>query len=92
MRAFVFLLAAVSCASAFADEGALTLKPGPGMALVANHCSACHSLDYPLMNSGFLDAKGWDAEVAKMIKTYGAEIDEATAAKIKAYLTANYGK
>jgi len=90
MRILFFLLATL--APAFADEAALTLKPGPGMEEVANNCGACHSLDYPLMNSGFLDAKGWDAEVTKMIKAFGANIDEADAAKIKAYLATHYGK
>ncbi len=92
MRFTVIILAVLASASALADEAALTLKPGPGAEEVANNCGACHSLDYPLMNSGFLDAKGWDGEVTKMIKAFGANIDDADAAKIKAYLTANYGK
>lgn len=92
MRAFLLIAAALLAAPALADEAALKLKPGPGAEEVANNCGACHSLDYPVMNSGFLDAKGWDGEVTKMIKVFGANIDEADAAKIKAYLTANYGK
>ena len=92
MRALVFSLAALAGGSALADEAALSLKPGPGREEVANNCNACHSLDYPIMNSGFLDAKGWDGEVTKMIKVFGANIDDADAAKIKAYLAANYGK
>jgi hypothetical protein len=32
----------------------------------------------------------WEAEVSKMIKTYGAPIPEATAKKITAYLQAHY--
>lgn len=92
MRAFLLIAAALLAAPALADEAALKLKPGPGAEEVANNCGACHSLDYPVMNSGFLDAKGWDGEVTKMIKVFGANIDEADAAKIKAYLAANYGK
>ena len=92
MRAFVFVLVALACAPALADEAALTLKPGAGAQEVANNCGSCHSFDYMLMNSGFLDAKGWDGEVTKMIKAFGANIDNADAAKIKAYLAANYGK
>ena len=91
MRAYVLCLLAMTTAAS-ADEAALKLKPGAGADEVANNCGACHSLDYPVMNSGFLDAKGWDAEVAKMIKVFGANIDDADAAKIKAYLAANYGK
>jgi len=92
MRALVFTLAMFAVTPAFSDEAAIQLKPGPGMEEVANNCGACHSLDYPLMNSGFLDAKGWDGEVTKMIKVFGANIDDADAAKIKAYLASNYGK
>ena len=44
------------------------------------------------MNSVYLNAAGWDAEVTKMIKAYGAPVDDADAAAIKAYLTKNYGK
>ncbi len=43
------------------------------------------------MNSPFLNAAGWDAEVTKMIKAYGAPIDDADAQAIKAYLAAHYG-
>ena len=92
MRARFLVLAALFSAPALADEASLKLKPGQGAEEVANNCGACHSLDYPVMNSGFLDAKGWDAEVTKMIKAFGANIDDADAAKIKAYLAANYGK
>ena len=92
MRAVVLILATVAAVPVLADESRLKLKPGPGAEEVANNCGACHSLDYPLMNSGFLDGKGWDAEVSKMIKTFGANIDDADAVRIKAYLTANYGK
>ena len=92
MRAAILAILTLAAFPARADEATLQLKPGPGMEEVANNCGACHSLDYPLMNSGFLDAKGWDAEVTKMIKVFGANIDEADAGKIKAYLAANYGK
>jgi sulfite dehydrogenase (cytochrome) subunit B len=92
MRALLPLLALLAASTALADEAAIKLKPGAGSEEVANACGACHSLDYPAMNSGFLDSKGWDAEVNKMIKVFGANIDDADAAKIKTYLTANYGK
>jgi len=36
------------------------------------------------MNSPFLDAARWDAEVAKMIKAFGAPIDPADAKTIGA--------
>src|ERR1700730_17943761 len=44
------------------------------------------------MNSPFLDAARWDAEVAKMIKAFGAPIDPANAKTIGAYLKQNYGE
>ena len=43
------------------------------------------------MNSPFLNAAGWDAEVTKMIKAFGAPIPEAAAKAVADYLKANYG-
>ena len=43
------------------------------------------------MNSPFLNAAGWNAEVGKMIKAFGAPISDADAKDIAAYLAANYG-
>ena len=51
----------------------------------------CHSLDYIPMNSPFLDCKGWEASVTKMIKVMGALIAEADAQKITDYLAGQYG-
>ena len=89
--ALAVVLAATS-APAFADEDTIVLKEAPGVESLRNACGACHSLDYPVMNAPFLDAKGWDAEVNKMIKVFGAPIDDADAKAIKSYLAANYGK
>ena len=77
---------------AFADEAAIALKPGHGLDAVQNNCAACHSLDYVQMNAPFMDAKTWDAEVTKMIKVFGAPIDEKDARTITDYLVANYGQ
>lgn len=74
-----------------ADETAIVLKDGPGKEVVLNNCAACHSLDYIRMNSPFPDRKLWEAEVTKMIKTFGAPIDEADAKAITEYLVKNYG-
>src|SRR5580700_11589901 len=49
------------------------------------------SLDYVVMNSPFLSAAGWDAEVAKMINAFGAPIDQSDAKVIADYLKKNYG-
>ena len=78
-------------AEAFADEQPIALKRAPGLDKVEQNCAACHSLDYIEMNSPFLNAAGWDAEVTKMIKAFGAPIPEADAKAIADYLKANYG-
>jgi sulfite dehydrogenase (cytochrome) subunit B len=79
-------------AAAYVGEDAIKLKTAPGLDVVEANCIGCHSLDYPVMNSPFLDEKGWTAEVTKMIKAYGAPVSEADVPKIIAYLSANYGK
>ena len=88
----IFAALALIPASARADEPAVHLKQAPGVDVVEGHCAACHSLDYIPMNSPFLDAAHWDAEVAKMIKSFGAPIDPADAKTIGAYLKQNYGE
>ena len=61
------------------DETA-AYKPGPNLEVVQNNCTACHSADYvktqpqgPKFKKDF-----WQAEVTKMIKVYGAPIDDAS--------------
>ena len=63
----------------------------PGADKVEANCQACHSLSYIPMNSPFLNAAGWDATVTKMIKAFGAPIDDADAKAIADYLKTNYG-
>ena len=70
------------------DETA-AFKPGPNLETVQGNCGACHSADYintqpqgPAFKKAF-----WEAEVTKMIKVYGAPIDEADVPKIVEYLT-----
>ena len=77
--------------AAIAEEQPVILKNAPGHEAVENNCAACHSLDYPRTNSSFLDRKGWQAEVDKMIKVFGADIAPQDAAAIIDYLTKNYG-
>jgi mono/diheme cytochrome c family protein len=92
MRTFAIIAAAVLTAlPALAQEQQIKLKPGPGLDKLEANCAACHTLAYIPMNSPFLDAKGWEAEVTKMIKAYGAPIDDADAKAIAEYLKANYG-
>jgi sulfite dehydrogenase (cytochrome) subunit B len=77
---------------ALADEGSIVLKDGNGRDAVEQNCAACHSLDYVVMNSPFLDHAKWEATVKKMIGVYGAAITAEDAAAIIDYLTAHYGK
>jgi len=92
MRSFAIVVAAVLMAgAALADEQEIKLKPGAGLDKVEGNCQACHSLAYIPMNSPYLNAAGWDAEVTKMIKAMGAPIDDADAKAIKEYLAKNYG-
>jgi len=87
--AFLLVLVAVPV---MADEGAVRLKDGEGRQLVEANCVMCHSLDYIQMNSPFLDRKGWEASVNKMVKVMGAPVSEADANAIVDYLAARYGK
>jgi sulfite dehydrogenase (cytochrome) subunit B len=92
--AFPMLALAVALAAGIvaAQERRLELKDGPGRAQVEANCGSCHSLDYIVMNSPFLDRNGWDASVTKMIKVFGAPINADDAKSIVEYLNANYGK
>ena len=74
-----------------AAEQRVALKDGPGRDKVEANCTACHSLDYILGNSPFMNRAVWDAEVTKMIKAFGAPISDADAKEIIDYLTKNYG-
>ena len=73
-------------------EETAAFKPGPNLDVVKNNCTACHSVDYvqtqprgPKFKKDF-----WLAEVTKMIKVYGAPIDDADVPKIVEYLAATY--
>ena len=87
--AFAIILAALPAA---AQEGGVTLKKGPGLDVVETNCGSCHTLDYIRMNSPFMDEKAWDASVTKMIKAFGAPIDQANVKPIVEYLAKHYGK
>ncbi|MFZ0621977.1 MAG: cytochrome c [Pseudolabrys sp.] len=92
MRIFsIAAIAALIALPAAADDKPVQLKKAPGLDKVEANCQACHSLDYIPMNSPFPNAALWDAEVTKMIKAFGAPIDDADAKAIADYLKANYG-
>jgi mono/diheme cytochrome c family protein len=73
------------------DETA-AFVPGPNLDVIQNNCTACHSADYiatqprgPKFKKDF-----WQAEVNKMIKLYGAPINDADVGKIVDYLATSY--
>ncbi len=88
LLAWILLL----CTPVKADESNIVLKDAPGRNVVAANCSTCHSLDYIPMNSVFLDRKGWEGSVNKMIKVMGAPIKDKDVQQIVDYLAAQYGK
>ena len=92
MKPLLALSTLLLSAPALADEYDVTLKEGPGRELVEQNCKRCHSLDYIQMNSPFLDRKGWDAEVTKMVKVMTAPVAPEDAQRIVEYLATYYGK
>ena len=89
--ALMTAITAFAGSSSTAEEKQVHLRQAPGLDKVEAHCSACHSLDYVQMNSRFLSAAGWEAEIAKMINAFGVQIDQADAKTIADYLNKNYG-
>jgi hypothetical protein len=73
-------------------EESAAFKGGPGVDVVKNNCTACHSADYiNTQPRAAKDKKGfWQAEVTKMIKVYGAPIEDADVARIVDYLATTY--
>jgi|HubBroStandDraft_1064217.scaffolds.fasta_scaffold125236_2 hypothetical protein len=65
------------------------LAPGEGKAEVEGYCNVCHSTRYITMQPP-LPAAAWDAEVAKMKKTFGATIPDDATSKILGYLQTHY--
>lgn len=88
----VFSIGVAFAGAALAQERRIAFKEGPGLTAFQANCNSCHSLDYVVMNSPFLDRAGWDASVTKMIKVYGAPISADDAKAITDYLASAYGK
>lgn len=65
------------------------LADGEGRAETESFCATCHSTRYITMQPP-LPAATWEAEVNKMIKTFGAPIPEASAKEITSYLQTHY--
>jgi mono/diheme cytochrome c family protein len=83
--------AALIATAAVAEEKEIQLKKDAGLDKVEANCNACHSLDYIQMNSPFPNAAVWQATVTKMIKAFGAPINDDDAKAIVEYLKKNYG-
>jgi mono/diheme cytochrome c family protein len=91
----IVLAAAAASAAPVAyslPEETAAFRAGPNLDVVQNNCTGCHSADYissqpqgPKYKRDF-----WQAEVTKMIKVYGAPIEEADVGKIVDYLAATY--
>lgn len=92
MRTLIAATLAASCATGWAAEAQFKLKDAPGVQQVYTNCMSCHSVDYIQLNSPFLDRKGWEAEVTKMMKAYGAPVKAEDVPAIVDYLARNYGK
>ncbi len=89
--AFVFLGVAIAEPVTYdLPEETAVLKPGPGVEAAQNNCLACHSADYIQTQPPKRGKAFWDAEVTKMIKVYGAPINEADAKTIADYLAQTY--
>jgi mono/diheme cytochrome c family protein len=73
-------------------EETAAFKPGPNLEVAQNNCTGCHSADYiSTQPRGEKNKREfWQAEVTKMIKVYGAPIDDADVGKIVDYLAATY--
>jgi sulfite dehydrogenase (cytochrome) subunit B len=101
MRFLPFLSATMICASVAAlhagpvnyklPEETATFAPGNNGDVVEANCTGCHSADYiKTQPHGEKFKKDfWQAEVTKMVKIYGAPIDEADVGKIVDYLAAS---
>ena len=65
------------------------LADGAGKAEKQIYCGTCHTPRYIPMQPP-LPAATWDAEITKMMKTFGAQIPDADAQKIAQYLHEHY--
>jgi hypothetical protein len=65
------------------------LEPGEGRQETDAYCSTCHSTRYITMQPPLPPAT-WEAEVIKMVKTFGQPIPEEVQPKIIKYLQTHY--
>ncbi len=72
------------------DNPMASLAPGPGMEVTRASCGLCHSTDY-IVRQPRSTAQQWQAEVAKMVKVFGAPITSENEKTIADYLASAYG-
>jgi cytochrome c5 len=71
-------------------ETRIELAPGEGKVKVETFCNICHSLDYITMQPKFSRAQ-WTGTVTKMVKVYGAPINDEDVKILADYLASQYG-
>ncbi len=67
-----------------------TLPPGPNAKVAEQNCGVCHSYEYILTQPRGSGRDFWQASVTKMIKVFGAPIQEADANAIVDYLAGTF--
>jgi len=99
MRSAVLFVAALMSIAGSATAKPLTydlpeetavLRPGVGMEAAQSNCVSCHSADYIATQPPKRGKAFWEAEVSKMMKVYGAPIEQADTKAIIDYLAQTY--
>jgi mono/diheme cytochrome c family protein len=86
------LIGVLAMPAGAADETGIVLVEGEGRERVQAMCSACHSLDYIVINSPFQDRTAWEKTVRKMVNVMGAPLTEEDVALVVNYLASHYGR
>jgi sulfite dehydrogenase (cytochrome) subunit B len=101
LRLLLIVLTTMNCVSFFVlhaapvnymlPEETATFAPGNNRDVVEANCTGCHSADYiqTQPRGDKFKRDFWQAEVTKMIKIYGAPIDQVDVGKIVDYLAAS---
>ena len=71
-------------------ETGRALPDGPGLPVMQNNCSGCHTAGM-ILNQPTMPKAAWEAEVNKMRNVYKAPVAEKDVAAIVDYLTAIKG-
>ncbi len=90
MAGFAYAGAADSIHTIQLPDITTEIKQGEGRPKVEIYCFMCHSLDY-ITTQPELSRAQWTATVNKMIKVFGAPINEKDTQIIVEYLSMQYG-